>query len=48
MLACKYQFSYSQGGSNRVTAPYMSKISCFAAGKHDLSCGFANVGVGSE
>ena len=26
----------------RGTAPYMSKISCIAAGKHDLSCGFAN------
>ena len=29
--------------SNRASSPYMSKISCIAAGKYDLSYGFVNV-----
>ena len=45
MLACKKQFCLILGDSNRVTATHMSimsKISCVAAKKHDLSCDFAN------
>ena len=43
MLACKKLLILLLGGSNRATSPYMSKISCVAARKHDMSCGFANI-----
>ena len=50
-MSCSHvsnRFSYSQSDSNRVTAPYMNKISCEAAGKYDLSYDFANVWGGDE
>ena len=46
MLAYKQMILLFSDGLNRVTAPEMSKISCKAARKHDLSCGFANDGGG--
>ena len=33
--------------SNRATAPIYEQNSCIVAVKHDLSCGFANVWVGT-
>ena len=43
MLAYKKLIILFVRGSNRAPSPYMSKISCVAARKHDFSCGFVNI-----